>query len=187
MITRYLEPVKLSSEARTQLISSLRMAWAEIEQDSLAEITRLRSRLSFANDQKLRLVMSLADNPELKADMQEAINLKKEEIGIIEGELVKAEDLESDFNEFVEFSLDFVDNLKANWWTLDHEDRLRCEQLLFPQLLRINNKRKVSTPEISAIYRYEVMKKTPAGALNTISGGPGGTRTLDTLLKRQVL
>jgi DNA invertase Pin-like site-specific DNA recombinase len=170
-IADYLAPVRLTPEAKEELVGSLRRAWSEIEQDSLADITRLRTRLAQANEQKLRLIMSLADNPELKADMQEAIALKKEEISIIEDELLKAQDIETDFTEFVEFSLSFVDNLKANWWTLDYEDRLRCEQLLFPQLLRVNEKRKVSTPEITAIYRYKVSKKTPVSALNAISGG----------------
>ncbi len=186
-VSDYLAPVRLAPEVREELIHSLRKAWAEIEQDSIAEITRLRTRLTHANEQKMRLVISLADNPENKADTQEAIVLKKEEIGIIEDELTKAQDIESDFNEFVEFSLGFVDNLKANWWSLDHEDRLRCEELLFPQFLRIDKNKKVSTPEISYIYRYKPSKKTPVGALNAISGGPGGTRTLDILLKRQTL
>ena len=186
-VSNYLAPVRLDPEVREELTQSLRKAWAEVEEDSLAKIKRLSARLALANEQKLKLVMSLADNPEFKADMQEAITLKKQEIAVIEDELLKAQDIESDFNEFVEFSLGFVDNLKANWWELDHEDRLRCEELLFPQLLRIDKNKKVSTPEISYIYRYKPSKKTPVGALNAISGGPSGTRTLDILLKRQTL
>jgi hypothetical protein len=119
--------------------------------------------------------------------LNEAITLKKAEIDIIEGELDKSQDIEADFNEFAAFALEFVDNLKQRWWELDHEDRGRCELLLFPQYLRVNQKRKVSTLEISTIYRYELSKKTPVGALNGNTGGPSGTRTHDTLLKRQVL
>ena len=186
-MSTFIDNVKLDDTHKQELIASLRKAWSDIEQEALDKVRRLQTKLDLAEAQKMKLILSLAENPELKKDLQEIITLKKEEINIITGELESAQDIEADFNEFVEFSLDFVDNLKTNWWSLDHEDRVRCEQLLFPQFLRVNEKRKVSTPEISAIYRYGKNKKTPVGALNAISGGPGGTRTLDTLLKRQVL
>ena len=175
MISVYVDKVKLSQVARKSLTVSLRKAWLDTEKDNLAKVTRLRLKLGIAIKQKTALLMSMAENPDLKTDFQDAVVLKKEEIAIIESELDKAMNIESEFNEFVEFSLDFVDSLKDRWWELDHEDRLRCEELLFPQLLRITDKRKVSTPEISAIYRYGLNKKTPEGVLEYTSGGPGGT------------
>ncbi|MBC7868588.1 hypothetical protein H7X69_00200, partial [Candidatus Saccharibacteria bacterium] len=175
MVSALLSKCTLDPALKQDLIDSLRKAWAEVEENSLQLITRLKTKLILAEEQKMRLVMSLADNPDLKADLYEAINLKKEEINIIKDELEKAQDIESDFNKFVVFSLDFVDNLKSEWWTLDHDDRLRCEQLLFPRLLRLSGNKKVSTPEISIIYRYQATKKTPVGALIDNSGGPAET------------
>ncbi len=172
MTADYLAPIKLDPTVRVELLHSLRRAWADIERSSLNEVNRLQTRLQQANEQRLKLVTALAMNPELTADLNEAIKLKKTEIDIIEGELDKSQDIEADFNEFAAFALDFVDNLKEHWWQLDHDDRGRCELLLFPQFLRVNHKRKVSTPEISAIYRYEPTKKTPIGALNGTNGGP---------------
>jgi hypothetical protein len=55
---------------------------------------------------------------------------------------------------------------------LDHEDRERCELLLFPERLRIDRFGKVSTPKISPIYRYEATKKIPSGASNSLYGDP---------------
>lgn len=174
LITSFVSKVKLDPAIKNDLIKSLRKAWAGIEQDNLAKLTRLKHKLEIAQLQKQKLVLSMAENPSLQSDFLEAIALKKEEIRIIEAELSKASDIESDFVEFTEFALDFVDNLKAEWWNLDHEDRLRCEQLLFPQLLRVTSARKVSTPEISAIYRYKPNQKAPEGALVDNSGGTTG-------------
>ena len=175
LISEYISKIKLSEDANIALKQSLRSAWTATEKESLAKVSRLNIKLELVRRQKTALLMSMAENPLLKADFQDAILLKKEEINIIQSELEKAMDIENEFNEFTAFSLDFVDNLKNKWWELDHEDRLRCEELLFPQLLRITEKRKVSTPEISAIYRYAENKKTPEGVLNNKSGGPGGT------------
>lgn len=173
-ISAFVDKVKLDEAYKEQLKVSLRKAWAEIEQDALDKIRRLKTKLELAETQKMKLVMSLAENPELKEDLQAAVMLKKKEINLIASELDSAEDIESDFNEFVDFALDFVDNLKENWWELDHTDRLRCEQLIFPQLLRINEKRKVSTPEISVIYRYGAKQKDLANRQVVLYGGTGG-------------
>ena len=51
-------------------------------------------------------------------------------------------------------------------------DRLRCELLLFPERLRINHARKVSTPKISPVYRYETTKKTLVGASDSSYDDP---------------
>lgn len=56
----------------------------------------------------------------------------------------EANNVEKDFIEFVDFALEYVNNLKIEWWRLDYEDRLRCEQLLFPQYLRIKKTEKLA-------------------------------------------
>jgi hypothetical protein len=104
--------------------------------------------------------LSLAENPDLKDDIKETMNHKKAEIGSIQQALAEAQDIEKDFHDIATFALDFVDNLKEYWWDLDHEDRARCEQLLFPKRLRIDRYGKVSIPKSSPIYRYKAAQKT---------------------------
>ena len=66
----------------------------------------------------------------------------------------------------MDFSLDYVDDLNAKWWDLTADRRERCKQLTFPGGLFITKNKTVSPPLMSAIYRYEDMKKeylrTPA-------------------------
>lgn len=174
-ISNYLSGIKLDPSIKTQLKDSLRKAWSSIENDKLALAARVKRQQEAAESQKLKLIMALAENPELKTELKEAIESKSAEIVVLKEKLSEANDIEQDFIEFFDFAIDYVNNLKEEWWHLDHEDRLRCEQLLFPQYLRINKNKKVSTPEISYIYRYKPSKKTPVGVLNAKSGGSGGT------------
>lgn len=175
MIERYSDKIYLKPEVEEELKKSLRNAWSEVEKDSLSKVRQLNIRLESANQQKGRLIVSLAENPELKDDIQEQITLKKQEIELIKASIEEASSIENDFNEFVDFSLKLVNDWKSGWWDLGYEDRDRCEQLLFPQLLRINKNDKVSTPEISPIYRYKPMKKAELVGSTSFNGGPGET------------
>lgn len=89
------------------------------------------------------------------------------------------------------FALDYVDNLKDNWWSAeDPDERIRLKELLYLDDLQVFRDGKVRTPTLSPIYRYKTSKKTPEGAIfasDISNGGSGGTRTLDMLLKRQPL
>ncbi len=51
----------------------------------------------------------------------------------IEQELHAIGDIEQDFSEFIDFSIDTVENMRKNFWNLDVEHLEWCKQLLFPQ------------------------------------------------------
>jgi hypothetical protein len=96
----------------------------------------------------------------------------KGEIKVVEQELQKTQSKDDDFLKFVEFSLDYVDDLNAKWWGLTPDRRERCKQLSFPGGIFVTRNKTVSTPLISAIYRYEDMKKEHRSALNSVDGEP---------------
>lgn len=174
-VDSFLSKVSLDPSAVEQLKKSLRQAWTSIENDRLNDIKRTQTQLDNAESQKTKIVISLVENPDLAEDLREALEQNKKEISDLKNRLLELDDVEQDFLEFVDFALSYVENLKSEWWDLNHDDRLRCEQLIFPQYLRVSKSKKVSTPEISCIYRYGTTQKAPEGALNAISGGPGET------------
>jgi hypothetical protein len=120
-------------------------------------------------------------------DVEESVTKIKTELEALERQINETGNTDNEFNAFVEFSLDYVDDLNANWWNLTPDRRERCKQLSFPGGIYVDQNKRVSTPLISAIYRYESMKKEPLRALNYSNGGPGGIRTHDTRLKRPLL
>ena len=68
------------------------------------------------------------------------------------------DDNEKDFVEFAEFAIDFTENLKDNWWSLNWENRVKCKQLLFPAKILVSKSKNVHTPKISSIYFLENKK-----------------------------
>jgi hypothetical protein len=50
-------------------------------------------------------------------------------------------------------------NKASEWWLLDHDDRVKCKQLLFKKEIFIRTSKKVYTPEISPIFRLIRTKK----------------------------
>lgn len=122
---------------------------------------------------------ALAKNPEHAADFSDSITSIKAEIADVQREAQKAENIDEDFEEFMRFSLDYVEHLKDNWWAAeDPEERIQLKQLLYLDGLQVFRDGKVRTPTLSPIYRYKTSKKTPEGTLMieiSSSGGSGGT------------
>ncbi len=138
-----------------QLKLSLRKAWQQTE---AVKADRIRTKVGVIADlkgKKLKMVDSLIMNPGLEDDIKEAIDAIKAKIEEAEQELTDESDFEKDFLEFTEFAIDYVKSWSENWWLLDKEDMKRCKQILFPAGFAVDENRKVCTPEISIVYRYD--------------------------------
>jgi len=190
-IGRVLDTTQLIVDDKDDFLTAMRRAWQADVSDNVETVRRLRQKLTVLGQEKDNLVRTMASSPELANDFKDSIITIKAEIEDVQSQLASAEDIEEDFEQFMVFSLDYVEHLKSNWFEAeDPEERIRLKQLLYLDGLSISRDEKVKTPTLSPIFRYKTSKKTPEGAVlteNTSNGGPGGTRTLDTLLKRQVL
>ena len=185
-----LAPLKTSQAVKDELKEAMRIVWQRRTADSGQLTTRLETKRQVLLDEKDNLIRAIGSSPSLAADIEQSVTKIKAEIAEVDIELANAGDPDDDFNEFVDFSLNYVDDLNASWWDLTPDRRERCKQLTFSGGIYIDKNKRVSTPLLSAIYRYEAMKKEPQMALNSenyLLGGPGGTRTHDILLKRQTL
>lgn len=160
-------------------LSSMRSAWQVDMTNSLEAISRLKQKITILNNEKDNLVRTMASNPDMAEDFKGSINTLKTEILNTEDEIDKASDVEVDFDEFIKFSIQYVERLKENWWgTENAQDRIRLKQLLYPSGLSVSRQGKVLTPTLSPIYRYRQTKKTSNNVFfdDLIStGGPGGT------------
>jgi hypothetical protein len=61
----------------------------------------------------------------------------------------------------MEFALSFIEETGQHFLEpyVTKENRLRCKQMLFPGGIRIKDKEKIYTPEVSASYRLATKKK----------------------------
>lgn len=166
-----LTSLKTSEPTKDELREAMHEVWRKRTGDSSQVVAQLRQKHTTLSQEKDNLVRSIGSNPGLAADIADSVANIKEELKELEKEIANNANTNDDFNEFVEFSLAYVDDLNAHWWDLTPERRERCKLLSFPGGIFVDQNKKVSTPLISA-YRYESMKKEPEMALSYSNGGP---------------
>lgn len=190
-ISKVLERTELIIDDKGIFLDSMRKTWQADVGDNLQTVRRLKQKQTALKQEKNNLVRAIANNPGLASDFEDSLTAIKQEITEVGEEIKGVENIEEDFGEFMRFSLDYTEHLKDNWWSAeDPEERIRLKELLYTDGLTVFRSGKVRTPTLSPIYRYKTSKKASGDAkfsTDSSNGGPGGTRTLDTLLKRQVL
>lgn len=77
----------------------------------------------------------------------------------IETDIAGAKNADMESEDFVRFAMNFVANLKDNWWKIGFDSRQRGEQILFNGKIFLDNSAIVHTPNLSTIYRLGTNKK----------------------------
>lgn len=176
-MTNKLKPLRTSDATKKELKAAMRLVWERRNNDGAQLAGRLQQKLTALTTEKDTLVRTIASNPSIAEDIAQSVVKIKEEIAATGQELQRTQKSDDDFIEFVAFSLDYVDDLNAQWWDLTPDRRERCKQLSFPGGIFVDRNKRVSTPVVSAIYRYESMKKEHLSALNSLNGDLTENRT----------
>ena len=178
-----LESLILTDEQREKLKVHFKKVWFQHiknlnEKALIAEghLTNLKTKMS-------DLIMSLAQNPDLKNDIRIEIDKLKEQINEAEQKANESKEFEKDLIEFTTFALDYVDNWKKQWWLLDKDTMRKCKQILFPAGFSLTHDKKVYTPETSLVYSFGTTKKAPEDANFTGLEGPVGLEPTTPCLK----
>ena len=120
---------------------------------------------------------------EMKQEIKAKMNSLKLEIVEAEKTAVEAQDFGKDFNEFIGYAFDIMDNLEMVWWRRDKPTMRVYKQMPFPRGIQLSQDKKVYIPEISPIYRYGSNEKAPEGAEFTNMEGPVGLEPTTPCLK----
>ena len=187
---QFFDSVEFIEPKLDNLKKDITRVWKDEVNDNTQSIARLKQKLNILNENKDKLILSMATQPDLAEDIKPSIQKIKTDITLVNAEIDKLKNGDDDFIEFMKFAIDFVDNMKDHFWDLDRDDKQRCKELLFPGEIIVARPGKVYTQELSKFLRYKATKKAPKKELDELvflNGGPGGTRTLDILLKRQTL
>lgn len=157
--------------------------WRSYEQVRIERARIALGKVEMLKDKKSKLIGSLVANPDLAEDIKQEIETVKAGIAEAEQVAAKAQDFERDFDEFIGFAFDFLEDLKAKWWDLDKDTMKMCKQILFPSGIQLTPDKKVYIPEISLVYRYTDNKKVPEGTDFTRLEGPLGLEPRTPCLK----
>ncbi len=186
-ITEELSRLLLSSEQRDKLKESARKIWSAYEKTriekariALGKLTALKGRKKVIVD---RLIDAESVGDETASDIKERLESLKAEIAEAEKIADEAQDFEKDFEEFIGFAFDFIDNLRSEWWKLDRRTLGIYKQMLFPGGIQLTPDKKVYIPKISPIYLYKTQKTAPEGTDFTRLEGPMGLEPMTPCLK----
>lgn len=152
----------LTDDGRKRILKQLEAVWKDEECNRKTTIVQLKQRIANLNKQKEGQVETLCrcDDDEIRHELEGAIKRTREALKKTEDELNELENSNDDEKRgFMEFALDFVDNLAGHFFDLPLDDMRKCEHLMFPSGFMVGEDEKVRTPEISPFYRGRTIKK----------------------------
>jgi hypothetical protein len=149
-----LEQFKLSETELRDLKLRLKKLWRNYEKVLVQQSIQAERDLQRLKAKKGELVQALSSNPDLANDIKEQIAQIKQQIIEAGANAINTKSYDHDFNQFIDFSLDFINNSLANWWSLDKAVMRKGKDLIFPAGFSVKKDQKVYPQEISPIYRY---------------------------------
>jgi DNA invertase Pin-like site-specific DNA recombinase len=159
-ITARLSEIQYTGSQRKELVEALATVWMQKKKDSIQRFKILEKQLEELQRTKSELIIEMAKvDPEYKQDIKDEVDKIKVQIKDINDRIKQADELEEDLLDFVKFGLEYTNNLMDDWWELDHEQRVQCQQLILPGGISFNHNKKVGTPLISPIYTLQPNKK----------------------------
>lgn len=173
LVDKKLNSVELDSDGKMLLIEELQKCWRQQVQTNANKINQLKSKLALIEGEQSKLALSYAtaDDDIIKRATKSALDKKEEERLQLTHEMSKLSDVDSEMDDFIEYAINYTEELRKNYWGQTWERRKRCEQLLFPDGFYVNRQKKVYTPNLSPIYRYRNKQKEPLKALELSYGG----------------
>ena len=160
LLTERLEDIKYTGNQQEEFTEALEIVWRQRQQDKLQEVKTLQRCLNDLEETKSKLVVEMATtDPSLKDDLRVEVNKTKAKITDIEQKISQLNELDQDLVQFVDFGLQYTNDLIEDWWDLGHDDRVWCQLLVFPGGIMFNSHKKVSTPQISPLYTLKPIKK----------------------------
>ncbi len=161
--------IDLSDEGRRMFKEELQKAWKQEEQTNKDEIARLRTELRELQVIKSNLITALGrtSSQDVAGEIEKDIENKVQQAKEIEGRIAKLQNIcDDDRADFMDFAMQYTDNLAADFFNLPLEKVKVCKELVFPGGFWVDLEKRVYTPEISPIYRYRTQKRSPKTTAN---------------------
>lgn len=154
----------LTDDGRKRIIKQLEAVWKDEEQNRKTKIAQLKQRqqrLTTTKQEQVETLCGCADK-EIREELEDTIKRTRANLKKVEEELTELENsADSEKKGFMEFALNFVDNLADRFFGLPLDDIRKCELLMFPSGFMVGADEKVRTPQISPFYRERTIKKDP--------------------------
>ncbi len=138
--------------SKDRLKKSLKIAWQDEEKYRFDKLERLNKLKLGQEEVKSKVISAIVSNPDMADDLKTELNKTKAKIAEYEAQITEAGQVDKEFRDFTLFALDFVDNLRQNFWRLEPEDFIACLKLLFPEAIEVDSGKKLHISRISPLY-----------------------------------
>lgn len=90
--------------------------------------------------------LATTDNGTAKRARAAAIESKEQEKLAIQADIKSYSDVDTELEDFIDYSINYIEELKAKYWKLDWDRRKRCELLLYPDGFFVTRQKKSLYP-----------------------------------------
>lgn len=161
-VTKLLSSISISQTVRGEFLEALATVWKQKESQAVLDSQQISRKISNLNESVESQAIAAIDpaNAPIKDEILKSIAKKKEMVKSLEDELdLLTKTRDEGKKQFLEFAFNFIEKFNTQFFSLSHQNRLRCKQLLFPAGFYLDENNKVYTPETSLIYRLLSSKK----------------------------
>ncbi|MBQ3353140.1 recombinase family protein [Candidatus Saccharibacteria bacterium] len=151
---------------RKAVAKALNSVWNKEEQSLKMQLSLYKQDLTELKEKKQKLLDQIVETNDqnLKEDLNNYLEKTRDNILKLGVKIEAAEkNLASGRNDFLDFALEYIDNMGKHFFELPLEEVGVCKNILFPSGFWVDSGKTVYTPEISPLYRE---RTTKMGALN---------------------
>lgn len=162
-VQEFLAMLDFSSSGRRLLEDALNRVWRAEEESEASRIIKLRNEATNIRRINNELIDKLAttNNATVYQQIEERIEERTKQIEELEDEICEIEERQNNNKQnFIDYALNFADNLGAHFFEIDLSLIKEFKLLLFPEGFFVNSNNKVYTTKISPFYRLREIKKS---------------------------
>lgn len=165
-IKNIINRLDFTEAGRSAVITALNKVWTKEEKGIKFQLELYKKELSDLKKMEQKLLDQILEtnNQTLKDECIKRLELTKEEIGKRESQIESTtKSLELGRSSFLEFALEYIDNMGTHFFELPLEEIAMCKNILFPSGFWVDTNKNVYTLETSPLYRERTSKM---GSLN---------------------
>ena len=165
-IKKLFNRLDFTKDGKKAVIRALNQIWNKEENGLKIQLSLYKQDLTRFQEKKQKLLDQIieADNQLLKNDLNGYLERIRDEITKLEMRIEAAEkNLNSGRSDFINFALEYIDNMGEHFFELPLEEVGVCKNILFPSGFWMDSNKTIYTPEISPLYRE---RTTKMGSLN---------------------
>lgn len=172
-----LNRLDFTAKGRKCVSCALNKIWDKEEAGLKMQLSLYKQDLTKLEEKKQKILDQLieSDNPSFKNDLNKYLERIRSEIEKM-NELIGAAEksLAAGRSNFLNFAMEFIDNLGRHFFELTLEEVEVCKKILFPSGFWMDSNKTIYTPEISPLYRERTTKMGPLNPENCPMVGDEG-------------